>query len=132
MRLIALLGLLVSPTALIAEVCDIERPHWNGSPVTVVQEAAILFTQPTQIILLAATLFLIYRKARIGCGLLALVWAAFIPSLLTRDLDDATWEAFQEGCIGGTDLSIGLSAAICILTLYAALRPRRNPKQGDI
>lgn len=132
MRLVVFLGLLVSPTALLAEVCDKERPNWDGIPVTTAQEALILFTQPTQIILLVATLLVIYRKTRIGCGLLALVWASFIPSLLTRDLDDDTWEAFQESCIGSADLSIGLSTAICIITLYAALRPRRKPKQGDI
>lgn len=132
MRLIALLGLSVSPTVIFAEVCDKERPNWNGIPVTAAKEVVFLFTQPTQIILLAITVFVIYRRARISCGLLALVWAAFIPSLLTRDLDDAIWEGFQEGCIGSADLSIGLSAAICIVTLYAALRPRRKPKQGDI
>lgn len=132
MRFVPLLGLLFPPTTLLAEVCDKERPHWNGSPVSAVQEAIILFTQPTQIILLAATLLLICRRARIECGLLALIWAAFIPSLLTRDLDDITWEAAQEGCIGNPVLFIGLSAAICIITLYAALRPRRKPTKGDI
>lgn len=100
MRLIALLGLSVSPTVIFAEVCDKERPNWNGIPVTAAQEVAFLFIQPTQIILLAITVFVIYRRARISCGLLALVWAAFIPSLLTRDQMTQHGKAFKKVVLG--------------------------------
>ncbi len=47
-------------------------------------------------------------------------------------VDDITWEASQEGCVGPLDLFIGICAAICMVTLYTALRPRRRPTSGDI
>jgi hypothetical protein len=123
---------LTVPTASYAEVCDKERPFWNGVPVNMWQEAVIMLTQPSMIFLVMATIFALIYKSRIVCGLLAFVWASLIPMAFTRDLDDITWEASQEGCVGPVDLFIGICAAICMITLYTALRPRRRPTSGDI
>jgi hypothetical protein len=118
-------------TPLRAAVCDKERPLWDGEVVTMWQEAVIVLTAPHMLLLLTATIVAVAYRTRIGCGLLSLIWAYFIPLALTRDLDDVTWEASREGCVGPLDLFIGICAAICMLTLYTALRPRRRPTSGD-
>lgn len=121
-----LVGCILLPTSAIAEVCDKERPLWDGTPATAWTELINLMTSPIQVALVVATILAIWTGTRIGCGILTLVWAAFIPMMLTRDLDDMIWEASREGCIGSPILFMGLCAAICSATLYATLRPRSS------
>lgn len=122
---------LAVPAASYAAVCDKVRSLWSGVPLNMWQEAVIALAQPAMIVLVIATAFAIIYKSRIVCGILAFVWASLIPTALTRDLDDITFAASQEGCVGPLDLFIGICAAICMVTLYTALRPRRRPTSGD-
>ncbi|WP_298858434.1 hypothetical protein [uncultured Sulfitobacter sp.] len=119
---------LMFPTAAFAEVCDKERPLWTGTPTTAWSEAIILLTYPSQIVLLTATMFAMWYGWRIACFIFALIWVAFIPIMLTRDLDDMTWEASQEGCISSPILFMGLCGAISVLSFYAAFRRRKTKK----
>ena len=122
------LCIMLLPTTAFAEVCDKERPLWDGTPTTAWSEAIILLTSPSQIILLAATMLAIWYGWRIACLILALIWVAFIPMMLTRDLDDMTWEASREGCIGSPILFMGLCSAISVLSFYAAMRRPKTKK----
>lgn len=119
------------PTIAVAEVCDRERPNWDGLPVSAITETLVWLTTPTVLLLILATALAIYFQQRWVSVVLALFWASLIPFLFTQDLDDVYWEAWEEGCIGPSDLSIGLCAAICILTLYLACRPRGRPSSGE-
>lgn len=119
---------LLLPTSAWAEVCDKERPLWDGRPTTGWSEAIILLTSPSQIILLAATILAIWYGWWIACFILAPIWVAFIPMMLTRDLDDMIWEASREGCIGSPILFMGLCGAISMASFYAAFKPRKTKK----
>ena len=123
-----LLSIFMLPSAALAEVCDKERPLWDGTPITAWSEAVILMTHPFQVILLAATLFAIWARARVVCFILALLWIGYIPLMLSRDLNDITWAAIREGCIGSTILFMGLCGAISMASFYSALVRRKTKR----
>ena len=117
-----ILSLLASPAW--AEVCDKERPLWDGTQATAVSEAIALFGSPLGLILLLITAIAIRFRSAWG-GLAATVgWTVFVSITVASDPTGITESAIREGCIGPPTLFIALSIAICIATiLYTA--PRR-------
>jgi MFS family permease len=134
MRSVILLGLLVSPTALFAEVCDKERPLWNGGPVFAWQEALYYLTSPIGWPLLAVcALALLFQRSWLWviCGIVAALigWAAIkLPHL--DDISVNFYELMQqEGCLGPPHLSIAICAAISVSSFYTAFKRRKTQKE---
>ncbi len=117
-----ILSLLASPVW--AEVCDKERPHWDGTPATAWTEAIALFASPLGLILLLATAFAVRWRSTWGGLAVTVGWTGFVTLILSHDPTGLREFAMAEGCIGPPTLFIALSIAICIATiLYTA--PRR-------
>lgn len=126
-------GLLMLPTAAIAEVCDKERPLWGGGPVSAWDEALYHITSPAGWpILVALVLAFIFRRRWlwITAGIFATL-AAWAANELPH-LDDPSMPFFelmqQEGWVGPPHLSIALCAAISMASFYAAFRRRKTKK----
>jgi hypothetical protein len=95
-------------------------------------EATIRFSHPITLGLVALTILTVWKRSRIGGTLMALFWAiSAVDTFVSTAVDDVVWHAIQEGCRGHVDLFIGLSAAICIATLYVVWRPRKTHTSGD-
>ena len=123
----------VCPSTALADVCDKMRPSWDGTPATLSDEAAILFFEPLSLVAVAASAITVWFRSKIGSiGVFARwVWIA-VWALASSTLHDDLWEAIsEEGCRSSPDLFIGLSAAICIATLYLVWRPRKARTSGD-
>ena len=119
-----ILSLLAGPAW--AEVCDKERPLWDGTQATAVSEAIALFGSPLGLVLLLITA-LVVRFRSVWGGLAATVgWTIFISIVVASDPSGVTELAMNEGCIGPPTLFIALSIAICIATiLYTSPRSTR-------
>ncbi len=133
MRFVLSLGLLISPTALFAEVCDKERPLWNGSEVSEWEEAVFHLTSPVGWPLIAVcTLAFIFQRRWLWffCGAIAVLtgWAAIkLPNLDSISVN--FYELMQqEGCLGPPHLSIAICAAISALSFYTAFKRRKTQK----
>ncbi|MEM6758608.1 MAG: hypothetical protein AAF601_03935 [Pseudomonadota bacterium] len=121
----ALLALIATP--LWAEVCDKERPNWDGAPTTAWGEAVTLFLSPLGLLLLALSLITVhFRWQWIGLGTI-LGWTGFITIVTMADPTGLRADAMAEGCIGPTTLFIPLAAAICVVIV---LRTKPRPKGG--
>ena len=124
------------PTAAFAEVCDKERPNWNSGPTGLVSEAWAFLTLPFFMwFLIPSTAVCLLLKNKIGCILMATIWAAVGFYVAINAITDPTTvheAAVREGCIAPPHLFITLCAAISIATLYTALRQRKGASNtGD-
>ncbi len=128
-RLFAIVTLsLACPSVAFAEVCDKERPLWDGTPVNAVQEALFLTASlPSLVLILVTALALRFRNRWAGlaavCG-----WSAMVY-LLTfgGDPTGIGQLAAKEGCVGSPTLFIAVVFTICVGTiLYTAPAERRN------
>lgn len=120
-RLIAA-GTLLAPTGAWAEVCSVERPNWDGLPVSAVGELLILFQTPIVLVLLLLTA-LVIRFRHEWAGLLVVVgWS--LSTYLVIDwagTDTVRAAGMAEGCIGNPALFIIVAVAACIgVVLYTA------------
>lgn len=115
----------LAPSIAFAEVCDKERPAWNGVPVSAWEDLIFLSTHvlfwPVWIAL-AAAIVLKRTSLTIIAGTIAALHTLLQLSQLT---DTITRAAIREGCIASPPLFIGLCAAICLASIYLALRRRR-------
>lgn len=116
-----LLGL---PNAAAAEVCDKQRPDWDGFPVSAWAEMLALFQTPLALFLVLTTA-LALRLRHQWLGLAAVVgWSSYTMVIVTTDIRAA---AVAEGCAGSATLFIGVVAVLCIgSVLYTAPLPRRQ------
>ena len=116
------------PGAAWAEVCDKERPGWDGTPATPWDEAISLFSTLPALGLIAATL-LAWRFRHTWGGLaVVLLWSFLITAIVTLDEDGVRDAALAEGCRGDPILFIGAVIAICVATvLYTAPHKPRAP-----
>ncbi len=112
---LCLLGL---PHPAWAEICDKQRPDWDGLPVSAWAEMLALFQTPLALFLFLTTA-LAARLRRPWLGLAVVVgWSSYTMLVVTTDIRAA---AIAEGCAGSPTLFIGVVAAICIgLVLYTA------------
>lgn len=118
-------GLIVAilPSTSLAEVCETERPGWDGTPVTAVGEAVNLFLSPAGLILLIVSLIALrFRNQWIGLVAI-LLWTGFMTLVTMADPTGMRAPAMAEGCVGSPTLFIVAAAAICVgIVLYT--KPR--------
>ncbi len=125
MRLVVLLVLVASPA--LAEVCDKERPDWDGMPVSAIAEAVILFLSPLGLILLACTALAVRYRSQWGGVAITVGWTGFATLVTMADPSGVRALAQAEGCIGPSSLFVALAAAISAGTiLYTAPRGAQN------
>ncbi|MEM7269930.1 MAG: hypothetical protein AAF401_11835 [Pseudomonadota bacterium] len=114
---------LSAPPAL-AEVCDKERPNWNGEPVDWVDNLfGFLFTPLGTFFVLAAAAVTILKNdkhRRAAFGVTALAGAISLWEVLAPD--PVRLAAIAEGCIGGPTEIVICIAALLGLSLRTTLR----------
>ncbi|WP_425039789.1 hypothetical protein [Primorskyibacter sp. S187A] len=114
------------PTVLRAEVCDKERPGWDGTPATMLSEAIGLFSSPMGLFLSAALVVAVLFRHALGVTIVSVLWAFFVYALIAPDPTGIQQQAIIEGCIAQPTLFIGLSTAICAAAVYYTMR--REPR----
>lgn len=121
-----ILALLPAPA--LAEVCDTERPSWDGSPVSAIDEAIALFSSPPVFLLLLATVIAIrFRLKKMAPGV-AVLWTIAVSMVAMPTTNSIRLAGITEGCIGSPTLFIALVGALCLgMILYTA----PTAKQGD-
>ena len=118
--------LCVLPLPAWAEVCDKQRPNWDGTPVSTLNEAILLFSSAPALILLIVTAFVIRFKHQWGALVMVVLWAIFASFASFYDAD-IKQSAIIEGCMGPSTLFVAVVAAICIgLILYVVPRPKHD------
>ena len=117
-------GLILSvlPGAALAQSCAVQRPSWDGAPVSAVQEAMFLAMSPAALVLFLGTALAVRFKSQWGSLAVVLGWTAFV-TFLTMLAPDSRKLAMAEGCIGSPALFIALIAAICVGTIFYTAPP---------
>ena len=116
--------LLASPA--LADVCDTDRPEWDGRPVTLLDEAVGLFQSPIPLFLLGALAVAILFRHAMGTAIVALLWSFFISMIVWPDATGQRSARIAEGCEAQPTLFIAASAALCFAAvIYTARREKR-------
>lgn len=115
-----ILSLPASPA--LAEVCDKERPDWDGTPATQMSEALYLFTQPISLFLLAALATAVIARHAMGTAVAALLWGFYITALVWPDT--IAQAAIREGCQAAPSLYIAIASALCVAAVLFTHRTR--------
>ncbi|WP_299551496.1 hypothetical protein [uncultured Tateyamaria sp.] len=119
------------PGAALAEVCDKERPLWDGpSHASMLDEALNLFLSPAGVILLVLSMAALrFRNQWIGLATV-LLWTVFVTMVTMTDPTGVRLQAMTEGCIASPTLFIVAVAAICVgIVLYT--KPRTSGADGS-
>lgn len=119
------------PSAAWAEVCDKERPAWDGAPVTPVTEAVALFSSLPALVLICATLLALRFRHQWGGLIVVLLWSFLISAHVSLDPSGIKAAARDEGCLGDPILFIGLVIAICIATILYTAPLGSRPPHGE-
>jgi hypothetical protein len=116
--------LIGAPNLAWAEVCDKQRPNWDGAPVSPWSEMLALFQTPLAIFLILTTALAV-RLRNQWLGLAVVVgWSSYTMLMTTTGIRGA---AIVEGCVGQPTLFIGAIAALCVaVVLYTAPLPKRR------
>ncbi|MFX0542914.1 hypothetical protein ACEWPM_014430 [Roseovarius sp. S4756] len=116
---------LLVPGAALAEVCDKERPDWDGVPVTMLGEAIILFSTPAALILLAASAIAVMARSPWGALVLCVLWSGLTMMVAAADPTGLRAQALAEGCLASPALFIVAVAAICgAMILHTSRKPK--------
>ena len=128
-RLAAFITLL--PTPALAEVCDKERPEWDGVAASALDGMLDLLATAPSLILIVASLLALRFKSVWG-GLATVVgWTIWVSVINSPAAFPARAAAIEEGCIGSNTLFIALAIAICVgIVVYTAPRASLN-KNGE-
>lgn len=111
------------PGAAMADACAVQRPDWDGMPVSGVDEAIQLASSPLTLILIAATFLAIRFRSQWGGVAIVVLWTILVSMLTMVDPTGTRAPGMAEGCIGSPTLFITAVAAICVATiLYTAPR----------
>ncbi|MGX9356442.1 hypothetical protein ACS3SW_15140 [Roseobacteraceae bacterium S113] len=124
-HVLALGALVFMPTSAHASFCDTERPNWDGSPATQLDEAITLFMAPTGLFLIGATAVAVLFRHAIGAGIACVMWAFYVTAIIMRG-DPAYMMAAMEGCIGQPTLFVALAAAICLSAVIYTMRREKR------
>lgn len=108
-----------------AEICSVQRPDWDGVPVTAVQETLSLASTPVVLILLLLSALAIRFKSQWGVLVLVVLWTILV-SFLSIFAPNARTVGMTEGCIGSPALFIGIIAAICVGMIFYTAPPSRE------
>lgn len=125
-RSLIALACIAAPLPALAEVCDKERPNWDGLPVSGLAEALSLFSSPAGLVLLAASALVIRFRNQWAALITMLLWTGLISVITMIDPTGINEAARAEGCTGSATLFIIAVAAICgAMILYTAPRSSR-------
>lgn len=107
----------------LADTCALQRPNWDGAPVSAIDEALQLTSSPITVILIAITLLVVRFRSQWGGVAVVVLWTVLVSMLTMVDPTGTRVLDMAEGCIGSPTLFIALVAAICVATiLYTAPR----------
>ncbi|MGJ8586773.1 MAG: hypothetical protein ACSHXW_01350 [Yoonia sp.] len=112
----------LTPLPAWAEVCSLQRPNWDGVPVTALGEFLFLLQTPIVLILIIATALAVRFRSEWG-GLAVVVGWSLSTFLATGwgSNGEARALAINEGCIGNSTLFVLFAALVCIgVVLYTA------------
>ncbi|SEK68496.1 hypothetical protein SAMN05421666_0460 [Roseovarius nanhaiticus] len=116
---------LAQEAATVTGVCKDERPLWDGTPVSMLGEAVILFSSPAALILLAASAIAVALRSSWGALALCVLWSGLTMLIAAADPTGLRAEAFAEGCRASPALFIVAVAAICgAMILHTSRKPR--------
>jgi hypothetical protein len=118
----AILALL--PSTAWAEVCATQRPNWNGTPATAIDEALALFLTTPSLLLLAATVLALRFNSQWGGLVTILLWTGLVSFRVLMPMETNA-AGMAEGCIGPPWLFIGIVIVLCGLLV---LRTSPSPK----
>lgn len=113
---------LLWPASAWADVCAVQRPGWDGTPVTAVGEFLYLLQTPIVLVLIVATALAIRLRSEWG-GLAVVVGWSLSTFLATGWGDNGAIReaAMATGCIGNATLFISFAALVCVgVVLYTA------------
>lgn len=111
------------PGTALAETCALQRPNWDGGPVSGMDEAIQLASSPITLILLALTLLTLRFRSQWGGVVVVVLWTILVSMLTMLDPTGTRELGMAEGCVGSPTLFIAAVAAICVATiLYTAPR----------
>lgn len=113
---------LLAPAPAWADVCTLQRPGWDGTPVTAFGELLFLLQTPVVLILIILTALALRFRSEWG-GLAVVVGWSLSTFLATGwgSNGDTRALAINEGCIGNSTLYILFAALVCIgVVLYTA------------
>ena len=119
-------GLILSllPGSAFAQSCAMQRPGWDGTPVSAVQEATFLAASPASLLLMLGTAAAFRFKSQWGALAVVMGWTAFV-TFLTMLAPAPRKLAMAEGWIGSPALFIGVIASICVgMIFYPAPPPK--------
>jgi hypothetical protein len=108
-----------------AQDCAVQRPGWDGAPVSAVQEAVFLASSPAALVLLLGTAVAVRFKSQWGSLAVVLGWTAFV-TFLTMLAPASRKLAMAEGCVGSPALFIGVIAAICVGMIFYTAPPLKG------
>ena len=122
----------LSPAPAWAEVCALERPFWDGNPVSALGEFLHLLQTPVVLILILATALVIRFRSEKG-GLAVVVGWSLSTFLATGWSTDTTIRdaATAEGCIGNATLFIVVAVLVCIGVVLYTAPLKRGKETGD-
>lgn len=124
--LLITLAAIALPVPALAETCAVLRPNWTpGAPATALQEAIHLMTRLPMLVLLFASLLVVFKRHHWGALAVVVMWSLLV-SIVTFVKDPFVTEAIvAEGCIGSPALFIGAVTAICTAMILLTL-PRET------
>ncbi len=99
-----------------------QRPGWDGAPVSALQEALFLASSPAALVLFAGTVLALRFKSQWGALAVVVGWTAFV-TFLTMLAPTSRKAALAEGCVGSPALFIGIIAAICVGMIFYTAPP---------
>ena len=106
-----------------AQVCDQQRPGWDGTPVSGLDEALQLMASPLSLIAIGATLLALRFRSQWGGVAVVVLWTGLVSMITMFDPTGTRTPGMAEGCIGTPTLFIAAVAAICVATIiYTAPR----------
>ncbi|WP_299652195.1 hypothetical protein [uncultured Tateyamaria sp.] len=114
-----------APGQALAQACATQRPDWDGTPVSALDEALALLLSPGGLFLLAATAVALVVRSQWGGLVTVLLWTGFITLITMFDPTGLRGPAAAEGCVGPPTLFIGVAAAICVVTVLLTM-PRQS------
>ncbi|MFX0546458.1 hypothetical protein ACEWPL_013025 [Roseovarius sp. S1116L3] len=106
-------ALTLAPGTALADACGIERPGWDGVPVTMWGEALTLFSSPAALALLAASAIAVLMRSAWGALIVCVLWSVLTMIVAAADPTGLRAEAMAAGCRASPALFIIAVAAIC-------------------
>ncbi|MFP7570165.1 hypothetical protein [Marivita sp. S2033] len=112
----------LTPGVAWAQDCAVQRPDWDGAPVSAVQEAMYLAMSPAALALFLASAVAIRFRSQWGALFVVVLWTLFVTAL-TMLAPASRKVALAEGCVGSPALFIALIAAICVGMIFYTAPP---------